>query len=483
MYILTVLIIIALVAILLWFRAEYEPLHGKDERLGLPAILLAIWVIASAVFGVYFFVLRVAGLTDITIERLLFLMILIFLGVGLLTGKVRFQTNITIEITMGIFALICLVSMVRTGFIPISRQFTSPWSIFINGYFFPFIVFVFAKNYVVNERDVRVIFQTLFYFGIYLSVMAFFEYADLRQFVFPQYIKDPLMSIVHLDRARGPFLNSALNGFGILIGFICGLHLLQEKTGFAKVFYLAALLIFFPAVFFTQTRSVYLGMLITLFIFLVWYRTSFSKWKLISLPLAVVLIVGIANSPRLLSMERLEGGVAQMEEVNVRFALMKKSYILLTEQPFTGIGLAQFVPSSFLGTYKGPVPFSMEELGPQLQHNHLLGIATELGIPGFLAYLTLIILILRRLRQVKGKLPETGIMGDNLRIAIFAIWCVFLETGLFLETSVNIFTHAVPFLFAGLADGLYTRSLESGLLFDASIRMSQSPMRIISSHV
>ena len=477
------LIIFALVAILLWFRAKYEPIDAKDERLGLPAILLAIWMISGPVFGVHFFVLRVAGLTDITIERLLFSMILIFLGVGLLTGKVRFQANITIEITMGIFAFICLVSMVRTGFLPISREFASPWSMFITGYLFPFIVFVFAKNYIVSEKDVVVIFQTLFYFGIYLSVMAFFEYADLRQFIFPQYIKDPLISTVHMDRARGPFLNSALNGFGILIGFICGLHLLQKKTGFAKVFYLAALLIFFPAVYFTQTRSVYLGMLITLFIFLVWYRTSFPKWKLISLPLAVVLIVGIAYSPRLLSTERREGGVAQIEEVDVRLALMIKSYVLLAEQPFTGIGLAQFVPSSFSGSYKGPVSFSMEGLEPQLQHNNLLGIATELGIPGFLAYLTLIGLILRRLKQIKGKLPETGIMGNNLRIAIFAIWCVFLETGMFLETSVNIFIHAVPFLFAGLADGLYTRSLESGLLSYASIRKSQSPMRIISSHV
>jgi O-antigen ligase len=481
-YILIALIIFALVAILLWFRAKYEPLHGKDERLGLPAILLAIWLIASVVFGIHFFVLRVAGFTDITIERLLFLVILAFLGVGLLAGKVRFQTDSTIEITMCIFILICLVSMARTGFLPVSREFISPWSMFITGYLFPFSLFVFAKNYVVSKKDVVVIFQTLFYFGIYLSIMAFFEYADLRQFVFPQYITDPSISETHLDRARGPFLNSAFNGFGILIGFICGLHLLQEKTGFAKVFYLAALLIFFPAVYFTQTRSVYLGMLATLFIFLVWYRTSFPKWKLVSLPLAVVLIVGIAYSPRLLSSDRREGGVAQKGEVDIRFALMRKSYILLSGQPITGIGLSQFVPSSF-GSYKGPVSFSMEDLEPQLQHNHLLGIAAELGIPGLLVYLTLIGLILRRLKQIKGKLPETGIMGNNIRIAIFAIWCVFLETGLFVETSVDIFTHAVPFLFAGLADGLYTRSLESGPFPCASIRMSQSPLRIISSHV
>lgn len=483
MEILIVLIILALLTMFLWFRAKSAPNQASDDRLGLPAILLAVWVIASAVFGVHFYVIRVEGLIDITIERLLFLFILFFLGVGLLTGKVRFQSNIAIEILMGIFILICLVSMVRTGFLPVSAEFISPWYIFITGYFFPFILFAFAKSYVVSEKDVVFLLQALFYLGIYLSVTAFFEYADLRRFVFPQYINDPLISSLHLDRARGPFLNSGFNGFGILVGFISGLHLLQKKTGIAKVFYLSALFIFVPAVYFTQTRMVYIAMLITLFIFLGWYRTSFPKWKLLSLPLAVVLIVGIANSPRLLSTERREGGVAQLEEVDIRLALMRKSYYLLADQPFTGIGLAQFIPSSFLRIYKGPVSFVEESVNPQLQHNHLLGIATELGVPGLMVYLAMVILILRRLMQLKRKLPETGILGSNLCITIFAIWCVFLEIGLFMETSASIFAHAVPFLFAGLADGLYIRSLATGSVSQASVRVSRSPMRIIKSHV
>ena len=127
-------------------------------------------------------------------------------------------------------------------------------------------------------------------------------------------------------------LNAAFNGVGILIGFISGLHLLDKKTGFTRVFYQASLLLFFPAVFFTLTRSVYLGLLITLLIFLGWYKTSFSKWKLISLPLALLLIVGVVNSPRLLSTDRREGGVYQVDEVNIRFALMEKSYFLFSER-------------------------------------------------------------------------------------------------------------------------------------------------------
>jgi O-antigen ligase len=195
-----------------------------------------------------------------------------------------------------------------------------------------------------------------------------------------------------------------------------------------------------------------------------------------------VLIVGIANSPRLLSSERRTGGVLQLQEVDIRIALLKKSYFMFLEQPFTGVGLAQFQPSS-IRSYKGPIYVIEEEAASQLQHNHLLGIASELGLPGFLAYLSLIILILRRIQQLAGKLPGTGLMGNNLRITIFAIWCVFLEIGMFLEPSNNIFMNAIAFLFAGLADGMYARSLEPVLASQSPVRMLQSPMRIMNSHV
>ena len=474
------LIIVALFVILLWFLNGYKQARVKDDRSSLPVMIMVAWLIAAAVFGAYFFVVKVG--IDISIERLLFLMVILLIVTGLFKGKVSFQKNIAIELVMGLFVLVCLLSMMREGFLPPSPDLPSPWYTFISGYLFPFIVFVYAKNYLVNERDVTVILQALFYFGIYLSITAFFEYAELRQFVFPAYINDPTISPLHLERARGPFLNAAFNGVGILIGFISGLHLLERKTGFVRSSYLAALLLFFPAVFFTLTRSCYLGLVITLAIFLGWYKTSVSKWRLISLPLALILILGIVNSPRLLSTERRAGGVYQVQEVDIRLALLEKSFFLFKEHPLTGIGMAKFIPASTL-SYKGKIRPVVEESTAQFQHNHLLGVATELGIPGILLYLILVILIFRRLKQLAGKLPDRGIMGNNLLVAILAVWCVYLNNNLFVEPSNNIFVNAAPFLFAGLADGLYTRYQESGLVSLSPVRIPQSPMRIMNSHV
>lgn len=476
-----VIIVVALSAILLWFRGGDKQDHVIDDRTNLPAMILALWIIVSAAFGPYFFVLRFPGFFDISMDRLLFIVIILFLVAGLFQGKVRFQ-NSSIEMFMIIFSLICIVSMIQTGFLPSAPEFPSPWFAFISGYLFPFTLFVFTKNYIISEKDVMVILHALFYFGIYLSITAFFEYVNLRQFVFPRYISDPLVATLHLSRARGPFLNAAVNGVAILIGFISGVHLLERKRGFTKFLYQVSLLLFFPAVFFTLTRSVYLGLIIALAILLFFYKASFSKWKMLSLPIVMVLILGIANSPRLLSTERREGGVAQAGEVSIRFALLQQSAILFSEKPLTGIGLAQFVPST-VQSFRGPKPYILDYGEGTFQHNHLMGIATELGIPGLLIYLTLIILILRRLKQLAGKLTDTGIIGNNLLIAILAVWCVYLSNNMFIDPSVSLFINAVPFIFAGMADGLYTRSLEAGLLSPTPTRMSPSPMRIMNSHV
>ena len=90
------------------------------------------------------------------------------------------------------------------------------------------------------------------------------------------------------------------------------------------------------------------------------------------------------------------------------------------------------------------------------------------------------------MKQLAGKLPADGILGNNLRVAVFAIWCVYLNNNLFVEPSNAIFVNSVPFLFAGLIDGLYTRSMQANVVSQA-VKMSglasQPTMRIMSGHV
>ena len=430
-----------------------------EQSLRLSTPVFGAWILACAVWGPYFLTVRRPGFFDITIERILFACLLFLLGFGACTGQISLRFNATIELLMLLFMVVCVGSMIAHGFTPQLPAFPSPWNIFITGYLFPFLVFIFAKQYLVAEPDITFVLGVLFFLGCYLAITAFFEFSNLRQFVFPRYINDPKVWL-HYERARGPFLNAAFNGTAILFGCICGVHLMHKiKGSVVRILFGVCLLPFVPAFFFTQTRAVYLGAVLLALFLLIFYKTRYPKWKVWALPVTLALVLLLVNIPRLASEERRIGGVLQKVEVEQRIGLIKRSLLMFLDRPFLGVGLAQFIPAS-LKEYQGKVPFfaSFEAL---TQHNHLLGMMVELGIAGTLVYCAILITILRRLIHLLRILPASGFLGKNFAALMLCIWILYLNNNFFVEPSYCLFVNAVPFMFAGIADGLYTRFVAS----------------------
>ena len=452
--ILTSTILLALCVILFFSAAILSKYAPRREAVGMPAVVLSLWLVATAVWGRPFYEIKIPGFFDLTLDRILLSIIILYLFAGLYTGSVSFKKNVAIELTMFAFALVCLASMTMHGFLPELPSFPSPWNNFINGYLCPFIAFLFAKFYIQRSRDIRFIFNALFLLGAYLAVTAFFEFFNLRDFVFPRYISNPEI-LIHIDRARGPFLNAAFNGAAITIGFICGLHLLPEKKRGARALHIGLLCLSLPAIFFTQTRSAYIGFLITLVLFLRFYRTTFSKVTAFALPVALFLALMLANIPRMASQDRRQGGVVQTYELEIRMALINRSVQIAAMGPFFGVGLGQFMP---VATRSFPGEVASQSFLEELQHFHILGLLAELGIAGVALYLTLIVLVFSRMSQLKRLLPDRGFISRNLVLALTAVWVVHLTTNLFLEPAYCLYFNAVPFTCAGLANGIYDRS-------------------------
>jgi hypothetical protein len=455
---LILLIIFSIVVTAFFFHRSSHPYSESVPPVSIRAFLFSLWLVAAAMWGRGFYQYKVAGLFDLTIERALFIAVLFILTAGLISDSPIVRGKRSIELLLFLLCLICVVSMTVHGFAPTSPKNPSPWNIFISAYLFPIAAYLFAKKYLVAERDIAFLFQALFYLALYLGIMAFFEFYDLRQYVYPRFINDPKVWL-HLDRARGPFLNSALNGFTLIIGFLCGVHLLAFKRGVARLLHLFLMSVFFPAVFFTLTRSIYLCFLLTLGTLLFAYRTEFPKWRLLAFPLAAVLIFALMNLPRLASSERREGGVYQVTEVRLREALIKRSVIMVTDNPVFGVGLAQFIPAS-VARYKGlvSIPETAEE---QTQHFQLLNIAVELGLVGVSVYLGIIVLFFRRVYSLFLGLPKSGFIDSNLALLIGVALGVYVLNNFFIDSSFQLFPNAVFFTFGGLADGLYCR-LEMG---------------------
>ncbi len=457
----TLLFSIIFFSILLIFILFFIQRHNytfSQDKSSLVAIFFTIWMISSVFFGGAFYIIPAPLFFDLTIERLLFSVVILLAAYGFIKGlQQKLFFNHTIEILMALFIAICLISMVRHGFFPKIPGLPSPWFVFITAYLFPFITFYFAKKYLYRAADIKLVFTVIFYIGAYLSIMALFEFYQIDQFIFPRYIADPDIGI-HYGQARGPFLNSPHLGAAVLFGLACGLHLLSYKQRIGKLNLFILLLFIPPAVFFSQTRAVYLAFVLMLLIYLLFYRTNFSKWKAIALPVSVIFLLILASIPILAQQDRRAGGVVQVETIKIREGLTQLSFIMIKDHPVTGVGLAQFL-SETRDKYRGLAPLLSRYPEEDIYiHNHLLGMTTELGFTGVIVYLSIIILMYKRLFALSRHLSSSHqFLNVNFLIVVGAIWTVFLINFNFSSPEYQVYPNALIFALAGIVDGLYQR--------------------------
>jgi len=420
-----------------------------------PTWIFTAWFIAAVFWGGRFLTIRVPGLFDITIERLLFLPILVSLAYRMIRRDEKgLPEDLMTHAAMGFLLILCLLSMTVHGFRPQHPGVPDPWFLFLSGYLFPTIVYMFLRTQKVNLIMLERILWTFFGIGCYLAILAYFEFFGLREYVYPRYINDPKIWL-HLDRARGPFLNAGINGLFLVQAFLCGVYF--YATHKTRRWILGPVLLgMIPTVYFSQTRSVYLAFLLCAVGLAAFLKVDVPKWKILALPTALVMFLAIAISPRLVSPDRRAGGVYQVEEVKIRVVLIARSIEMIMERPFLGHGFGQFLRAGserFRGRY--PIPGTAEE---QVQHHHLLGLWAELGVIGLTTY---IFIMFRGL--IRGTLVIFKKTWDE-RIRNLGLVCVlglsaYLLNNNFLEPAYFLPYNAAAFTFLAWAENLYTYSV------------------------
>lgn len=401
-------------------------------------VLFSFWIVAVVVWNTYFFSFKIPGLFDISIERVAFSLLCLAAAYQILFQKVRLPEGRQIELQMIIFLALCIASMALNGFGSKYPHTPKPWFIFFTGYFEPFMAFFFIRNFFTNAQDVKFLLSTLFMLGVYLCFTAIMERYDINALIFPAYITDKTI-LLHLDRSRGPFLNAAFNGLAMTVSFVAGVFLLPLLNPVRRLLVLVLLPLFGVGVFFTFTRSAYLVFLLTLATLVFFYRSKTPTWKLTPLLLTLCLIGVLVNSDRLFSDKRSAGGIVQMAEVNIRFQLIAKSLRLIQENPVFGVGLAHFSVVDASAIFQDN------------QHNHLIGMAAELGIIGLAAYLSLLATVFRKLYALADNPRISRNAWANAVILLTLGITVCLVNNIFVEASLCPFINTATFTFAGLA--------------------------------
>ena len=308
----------------------------------------------------------------------------------------------------------------------------------------PFIVFVVAPAAFYSEHHRRGLLAALVVFGGYLGLTAFFETVGPRALVFPSFILDAGVGF-HEGRARGPFLEAAVNGVGL---FACGtaaamaLALWRStwaRAGAAVVVGLCGL-----GVLFTLTRGVWAGAIVATCVTLIAARDLRRYFLPVLAAVPAVILLAVVTVPgldqKVTERQGAKRSVWERENVNAAAIAM------VEQRPLVGFGMGRFNTEN--ADYFQLLPNTPQVAEERLAvHNVFLGLATELGLIGAGLFALSLLLAVTAALATRGP-PDLRVWKAGL-LAVSVCWVV---VAMFAPIG-HVFPSMICWLWAGVVLG------------------------------
>lgn len=323
------------------------------------------------------------------------------------------------------------------------------WSLLAAKWIVPFALFHLAGVIFLSESSLR----KLEWFSIailsYLALISVLYLFGPKSLIVPRYILDESIGI-HIDRARGPFLQAVANGMCLNIFALVAVHSFRRRK-VRGVVGIALLLLVPLAILATKTRAVWLSALVTVFALLL--PVFGRRVRTVALGLAVTL--GIAACAAFLSQARWSDLSSRLEDrspVTFRMEMYRAGREMFVERPLTGWGSERDVQPEVAKRIDG---FQLDSF---VFHNTYLELAVQRGVLGLALYAWLIACLFRigkrgiqddlRDRE-KGESKKVDFLGPQFR----PIWILILLVYL-LNASVVVmnyqFLNGYLFTIAGI---------------------------------
>jgi O-antigen ligase len=449
--ILLLVVITALAAAGVLYTAGYLPwvLGTLDDDL---TLLLILWLTA-VLFAAALDKIVLAGGPDLSPARIIWVLMILALFSRVVTWKTRLLPLTRTEIAMFAFLVLALTSkfLMQSSASDLTDQGISK---LLNGYLFPFSMFFFGRQLARDEGTVRKVLVFLVWVGLYLSVTAVCEHFPvLNRLVLPPVIMDPNAGI-HWGRARGPFLQAAVNGTVLGMVFPIALFLgLQERTRTAlKRLCLATAGLIPVAVFFTYTRACWLGLFVAAGIMAA-YLPKFRK------VLLAVLVAGtIAGAVKWTIAASTGSGkgterARDQASIYYRIYLTDISWRMIQERPLFGFGLDTFphISYRFFRKLKGLPYFALRGLA---HHNTFLVILVELGLFGLIALMLVYYYVIKNGVDDFRERSPGGTARKDQAVVFGAASAVFFLNMFFIDMRFFAFPNALFFILGGMIMGL-----------------------------
>jgi O-antigen ligase len=384
--------------------------------------------------------------TVLTVERVLFAVLVTAALAGILMRIVRPAPLERTDRAMLVVLAVCLLSLLRSGLrAPLPTLYAGA-VLWVEGLLIPFGAFMLAKNQVWGDRELTRLLKVLFGVGLYLSAAGLLQYhAGITVFL-PTYLKlDPEM-----DRAMGVFTSPV--EYGAVLGILLLVTLLQyvrARDALARAFLLAGMGVLAAGIAASRTRAVWIAVAAAMVV--IWIKDRRGR-----APVAVGALLGglwLIVSSVLLGLDlRVRERILEAEPLYNRVALYSTAINIVVHNPMFGLGWG---PRSFADA-KRDYYASMGGVSPQwafnpsLPHNELLFMLVLTGLVGAIPY----VLVFVRGYGIVRKRETAGRSGTDLRPELApyvgAMFAIGVVTALASDVTFYVYFRVLFFFLLGV---------------------------------
>ncbi len=332
-----------------------------------------------------------------------------------------------------------------------------PVSWLILAYLMPATMYWIARQAKYSEQTILVLFGGLALLGVYLAVTTLAEYFRVWWLVFPRYIVSSMMEegAEFVGRGRGPLLNPIANGILLTVGLGGVLTWWPRLRRAGQLTLLAVAALMLTALFYTLTRSVWMGGLFALALAVGLALPWNWRVPLLVFGLLAGVLLAVTQWDNLLAFKRDKALAAEKtaESVELRPILATIAWKMFLDRPLLGCGYAQYGTEHENYVSDRSTRLVLERGRGYIPHNAALSLLTETGLVGLGLFAAMFVFWGRdawRLWRDAG-LPLWARQQGLLMLIVLG---AYLINGMFHEVSVVPMANMTLFFLAGATAGL-----------------------------
>jgi O-antigen ligase len=249
------------------------------------------------------------------------------------------------------------------------------------GYLIPAAIYLFARNSRYTERTATLILAGLTGFGVYLALTGLLEAGHQWSLVYPRHIADPEVGI-HFGRARGPMAQAVSMGLYLTVTGWAAWLWSRQLSGMARWAPLALLPLSAVSLYYTYTRSCWIGAAAIALLVLIVHTRGVFRWWMLAGVAGLALVVGATKWDSLMGFQRETSSSVTRDSAKLRPMFAHVSWKMFQDRPLLGCGFGQYFEekNDYLDDHDTELPLYW--IRDEAHHNRALNLLVETGLVG-----------------------------------------------------------------------------------------------------